>query len=321
MDGRSFLHSAHAETDMVYVQGHRGARGVLPENTLPGFAYALSLGIHSLELDVLLTRDNIIVATHNTSLHPDTTRTRSGEWVGADAFEIRNLTLEQLQSFNVGSCRSGSTYQQRFNEQRSLDFAAIPALTDVFKLLLEPQHKLAWLNIEVKSDPINPEIATPIKVIAKQLADSIKEFGLERRVSVQSFDWNLCLEMQRLAPHITTSYLTSVGPEDQYGSNNIYPNSPWMGPLANAHLESSLPEVIAKSGGKMWAPYFDNLTKADMDIARNLGLITYVWTVNDLADVDRMIDLGVYGIISDYPLEVLTHLHAQGRAASLLPQQ
>ncbi len=58
-----------------------------------------------------------------------------------------------------------------------------------------------------------------------------------------------------------------------------------------------------------------------MDIARNLGLITYVWTVNDLADVDRMIDLGVHGIISDYPLEVLTHLHAQGRAASLLPQQ
>ena len=317
----SFLHGAHSDTGMIYVQGHRGARGVLPENTLQGIEYALSLGVQSIEMDVLATRDDIIVVTHNTSLHPDTTRTMSGEWVDADTFRVRDLTLKQLQDFNVGACRSGSGYKKRFADQRNLDFAAIPALTDVFELLVQPRYDLAWLNIEVKSDPINPEKTAPIKVLVQQLIDDIRAFRLERRVAVQSFDWNVCLEMQRLAPQMTTSYLSSVGPEDQYGSNNIYPDSPWMGPLANAHLESSLPEIIAKAGGKMWAPYFGNLTKTDMGLARSLGLITYVWTVNELADIDRMTALGVHGVISDYPLKVLEYLYSQGLAASFLPQE
>ncbi len=102
----SFLHGAHSDTGMIYVQGHRGARGVLPENTLQGIEYALSLGVQSIEMDVLATRDDIIVVTHNTSLHPDTTRTMSGEWVDAHTFRVRDLTMKQLQDFNVGACRS-----------------------------------------------------------------------------------------------------------------------------------------------------------------------------------------------------------------------
>ena len=71
----------------------------------------------------------------------------------------------------------------------------------------------------------------------------------------------------------------------------------------------------------MWAPYFGNLTKTDMDLARSLGLITYVWTVNELADIDKMTALGVHGVISDYPLKVLEYLYSQGLAASFLPQE
>ncbi|MGB0447309.1 MAG: glycerophosphodiester phosphodiesterase family protein, partial [Pseudomonadales bacterium] len=105
MHSDSLLKALHTQPDMIYVQGHRGARGVLPENTLESFEYALSLGIQSLELDVLMTQDNILVATHNSALHPDTTRHLSGEWVNEDAFQIRNLTLQELQDFNVGACR------------------------------------------------------------------------------------------------------------------------------------------------------------------------------------------------------------------------
>ena len=318
MHSDSLLKAFHTQPDMIYVQGHRGARGVLPENTLESFEYALSLGIQSLELDVLMTQDNILVATHNSALHPDTTRHLSGEWVNEDAFQIRNLTLQELQDFNVGACRPESNYQRRFKDQQSLNFAAIPALTDVFQLLLLPENISAWLNIEIKSDPTKFYQTAPVALVVQQLTDAIEAFGLQKRVVVQSFDWNLCLEMQRVAPHIATSYLTSVGPEDEYGNNNIYPDSVWMGPLANAHLHSSLPEVIVNAGGKMWAPYFDNLTSEEMTMARQLGLITYAWTVNELDDVDAMIALGVDGIITDYPLMVLEHLRAQGKAAALI---
>ncbi len=318
MQSKSWLKSLHSEANMIYVQGHRGARGVMPENTLEGFEYALSLGVQSLELDVLMTQDNILVATHNNYLHPDTTRNSAGAWIQSDQLSVHNLTWQQLKDFNVGACRPTSEYQQRFNNQRSLQKAAIPALADLFQLLQRPENKSAWLNIEIKSDPINLGHTASVSLYVMRLIEVIEQFCMQQRVVVQSFDWNLCLEMQRVAPHIATSYLTSVGPEDAYGNNNIYPDSVWMGPLANAHLQSSLPEVIANAGGKMWAPYFDNLTSEEMTIARQLGLITYAWTVNELDDVDAMIAIGVDGIITDYPLIVLEHLRAQGKAAALI---
>lgn len=313
-----FLDALRSRPGVIHVQGHRGARGDLPENTLPGFEYALNAGAKSLELDVLVSLDGVIVTTHNAALHPDSTRNSAGEWISTDEpFWVRDLTLAQLQSFNIGRIQAGSAYQKRFHQQRSLNSGTIPTLLEVFNLLNRPEYLPAWLNIEVKSDPLNPGNTAPLPDLMQQLWGEIRASGMERRISVQSFDWNVCFEIQRVAPRIATSYLSSVGPGGKDTGNNIYPDSPWMGPFASAFPDRSLPEIISEAGGKIWTPYFDNLSKRDVDFARDLGLITYAWTVNETADFDRMIDLGVDGFITDYPAHACEHLRSRGLAPSL----
>jgi len=319
MSDWSFLNAVRSRPGIIHVQGHRGARGELPENTLEGFESALSAGIQALELDLFVTSDGEIVVTHNPTLHRDTTRNASGEWISNDDLRVRELTLAELQSFDVGQSRYGSEYQKRFNEQRALDCAVIPTLMDFFNLMNRPEYLAVWLNIEVKSDPLNPSKTAPISELVQQLWASIREFGMERRVSVQSFDWNVCLEFQRAAPNIATSYLSRVGPMGENTGNNIYSGSQWMGPFANALSDSSLPEVILDAGGKIWAPYFGDLTKEDVDLARDIGLITFAWTVNEIADFDRMIGMGIDGIITDYPARACKHLFSSGLAPSLQP--
>lgn len=306
-----FLDALRRHPGIIHVQGHRGARGALPENTLQGFEYALATGIQSLELDVLVTRDDQIVVTHNPRLHPDTTRDHNGQWITTQEARIRQLSLSELQKFDVGSGRPGSAYLQRFNRQRALGRAIVPTLLDVFDLANRPAHKSVWLNIEVKSNPFRPEETAAVPDLVEQLCGSIRKYGLERRASVQSFDWNVCIETQIVAPEIATSYLTSVGPAGKDTGNNIYPGSPWMGSAAHASSEKPLPALIKETGGKIWAAYFGNLTKEDVEIARDLGLITYAWTVNDVAGFDRMIELGVDGIITDCPAEACAHLRSR----------
>lgn len=314
----SFLDAVRSRPGIIHIQGHRGARGELPENTLEGFKSALSTGAQALELDILVTRDGHIVVTHNQTLHTDTTRNAAGDWITADTLNVRELTLKELQSFDIGRSRNGSDYQKRFNTQRTLESAVIPTLQNVFDLMNRPENLAVWLSIEVKSDPLNPGKTAPIPELVQQLWASIFNSGMERRVSVQSFDWNVCLEFQQAAPSIATSYLTSVGPVGENTGNNIYPGSPWMGPFANALSDSSLPEVILEVGGKIWAPYFGNLTKKDVDVARDIGLITVAWTVNEISDFDRMIGLGVDCIITDYPLRACKHLRSSGLAPSAI---
>ncbi len=314
-----FLDAVRSRPGIIHVQGHRGARGDLPENTLEGFRSALSTGIQSLELDIFVTSDGEIVITHNPTLHLDTTRNAAGNWITADNIKVRDLTLTELQSFNVGQSRNGSGHQKRFSQQRALECAVIPTLVDFFTLMNHPEYLSVWLNIEVKSNPLNAGETAPIPELVQQLWAGIRNAGMERRVSVQSFDWNVCLEFQRAAPNIATSYLSRVGPLDQNAGNTIYPGSPWMGPFANALRDRSLPELILEAGGKIWAPHFSNLTKKDVDVAREIGLVTFAWTVNEIADFDRMIGLGVDSIITDYPARACEHLRSSGLAPYLLP--
>ncbi len=213
--------------DVVHIQGHRGARDKFPENSLQGFEYALAAGVQILELDILFMRDDQIVVTHNPTLHPDTTRNEAGEWIDAQGnIMIRDLDLKELQKYDVGRIRAGSSTLERFQEQRGLDNVAIPTLKDIFELLSQNENELVWLNIEVKSDPLEPEKTAPLRQLVEQLYTQICFFNMERRVSIQSFDWNAFLKFQKGAPEIATSYLSSIGSAERSAGNNIYPGSP-----------------------------------------------------------------------------------------------
>ena len=115
----------------VELQGHRGARGLLPENTLPSFARALEIGVDTLELDVGVTRDGVVVIHHDRRLNPDIARGPDGQWVSAPTPTIFSLLYEELQRYDVGRIRPGSEYARRFPHQTPIDGTRIPRLAQL----------------------------------------------------------------------------------------------------------------------------------------------------------------------------------------------
>jgi len=266
----------------IDLQGHRGARGLLPENTLPGFERAIALGVTTVELDVGVTRDGVVVVHHDRTLNPDLARGPDGEWVKAPAPAIFSLTFEQLKSYDVGRLRPGSEYLSRFKDQEPVDGARIPKLEDVLKL----DAKVRF-NIETKISPEAPQETLAPEPFARALIAEVRKAGVEKRTTIQSFDFRTLKVVEREAPEIATAYLTS----------KRYPD----------------PALVAEAGARIWSPDFSVLTEEVVKKARTLGLRIIPWTVNEPGDIARVLDMGVDGIISDYPDRVLAELKRRGR--------
>lgn len=282
------------------LQGHRGARGLLPENTLPAFARALELGMTTLELDCAITRDGVIVVSHDSSLNPDITRGPDGEWLANEGPVIWHLTYDELKRYDVGRIRPGSAYALRFPRQQPVDGARIPKLAEVFALAQNAGRGPVRFNIETKLSPLAPERTPAPDDFARRLIAEIRAHGMASRVTIQSFDWRTLQVVQREAPEIPTVYLTA----QQDFMDNIRAKeaaSPWTAGLHISRFGGSIPRMVKAAGGAVWSPYYREVTRENLAEAHALGLKVVVWTVNREADIRRMIELGVDGIISDYP--------------------
>lgn len=282
------------------LQGHRGARGLLPENTLQAFARALSIGVSTLELDCGITRDGVLVISHDPHLNPDITRGPDGKWLEQDDATIVSLTYEELQRYDVGRIRPGSPYAARFPRQQSVDGARIPRLADLFALVKKSTNTSVRFNIETKISPLHPERTPSPEIFARSLVDLIFKEKMQGRTSVQSFDWRTLRIVQSAAPEIPTVYLSAQQP----WMDNIQAaakSSPWNAGLHVSAFGGSVPRMVKAAGGAVWSPYYGEATPGNVREARGLGLKVVVWTVNAEADMRRMMDLGVDGIISDFP--------------------
>ncbi len=298
------------------LQGHRGARGLLPENTLPAFAQALSIGVTTLELDAAITSDGVIVASHDPVLNPDITRGPDGRWLSRGDIAIQDLTAAGLQRYDVGRIRPLSAYARRFPQQQAVDGTRIPRLSEVFALARRSGNDRVRFNIETKISPEQPQRTLPPQAFARALVALVREEKLESRVTIQSFDWRTLQVVQREAPQIETAYLTV----QQSWQDNIRAHaasSPWTAGMHVSRFGGSVPQLVKAAGGAVWSPYFGDLARAGVEEAHRLGLKVVVWTVNDPGDIARMIDYGVDGIISDYPDRLREIAAARGLA---LPQ-
>jgi len=282
------------------LQGHRGARGLLPENTLPAFARALGIGVTTLELDTALTRDGVVVVIHDAALNPEIARDPGGNWIARSDLAIHALTWRQLQAYDVGRIRPHTAYARRFSAQQAVDGARIPRLADVFELARRAGNSTVRFNIETKISPEQPKLTAPPEDFARALIRLIRSENLEPRVTIQSFDWRTLQLVQREAPAIDTVYLSAQQPWlDTIRAGDA--SSPWTAGFLVRDHGGSVPKMVKAAGGAAWSPHFGDLTLAQLREARQLGLKVVVWTVNDEADIARMIDWGVDGIISDYP--------------------
>lgn len=272
----------------------------MPENTLPAFAHALSLGVTTLELDCAITKDGVVVVSHDSVLNPDVTRGPDGKWLEQAGPAIWDLTVDELARFDVGRLKPGSAYAKRFPRQNAVDGTRIPRLADLFALVREAGNETVRFNIETKISPRTPSATTTPEDFAHRLIAVVREEGMAQRVAIQSFDWRTLQVVQKEAPEIPTVYLSA----QQSAMDNILasqPESPWTAGLHVRNFGGSIPGMVKAAGGAVWSPYYGEVTRENIEAARSLGLKVVVWTVNSEADMRRMLELGVDGIISDYP--------------------
>ncbi len=286
------------------IQGHRGARGLLPENTLPAFARALSIGVTTLELDCAITRDGVVVVSHDSTLNPEITRgagnATEGRWITHSDRAISQFTFDELLQFDVGRIDPASDYAQRFAHQQAVDGTRMPKLEEVFALARRAGNKTVRFNIETKISPLHPERTVAPDAFAKSLIDVIRRCQVQDRAVVQSFDWRTLAVVQREAAEIQTVYLTA----QQTFMDNILAHetsSPWNAGRHVSQFNGSVPRMVKAAGGAIWSPCSHDVDAACVADAHVLGLAVVVWTVNTEADMRRMIALGVDGLISDYP--------------------
>lgn len=293
------------------LQGHRGARGLAPENTLAGFERALRIGVTTLELDVGISADGVPVVSHEPRLDPALTRDASGRWLKGPGPTIRSLTVERLQAYDVGRVDPASRYARRFPTQKPSDGERIPTLAAVFRRVVELGADRVRFNIETKLDPRSPADTVDPETFVDVLLATIRAAGMTDRVTVQSFDWRTLRLVQQREPRIPTSYLTErTGDFDNVG------DAAWTAGLRLSD-HGSVPRLVKAAGGTVWSPRFGDLSAADVDQAHALGLRVVPWTVNDPADMARLIDWGVDGLITDYP----DRLHALMRKRGMpVPQ-
>lgn len=278
------------------LQGHRGARGLAPENTLPAFAAALSLGVSTLELDVGVTRDGVVAVCHDRRLNPDFTRDARGKWISRPGPTVRSLSFAEIQGYDVGRIDPSNEYAKRYPEQKPVDGTRMPRLADVFALVAKAGNTSVRFNIETKISPLAPEETVDPEAFARALIDVIRAAGMEERVTVQSFDWRTLKAAQRIAPKIATSCLTV----QQSWLNNLGDASPWVAGFQMKE-HGSVPRMVKAAGCGTWSPFFGEIDKAKVDEARALGLRVIPWTMNEPAQMRQVIDLGVDGLITDRP--------------------
>src|SRR5215813_1921965 len=222
------------------LQGHRGARGLAPENTLPAFATALSIGVTTLELDVGMTKDGVLVVHHDEWLNPDITR-RDGSFLASRGPALHSLTLDEVKRYDVGRIKPGTAYAARFPEQRPIDGTRIPTLEELFALVRRADADHIRFNIETKITPTSGADVPEPEIFAAAVARAITEAGLTRRASVQSFDWRTLVVLRRIAPEIERVCLTDEQPGDDTIERGKPGPSPWTAGLDVDDFSGSTP--------------------------------------------------------------------------------
>lgn len=175
------------------LEAHRGGRALLPENTLPAFANALSMGVDTLELDVGVTADGEVVVSHERGLNPDLARDASGAYVAPPGPPFVKLPFAEVRTYDVGEIRPDSPYAKQFPDQRAVPGTRIPTLSELFALVRKSGNTRVRFNIETKIDPNHPDETLDPQSFATKLLGLIEAEKFSDRVMIQSFDWRTLL--------------------------------------------------------------------------------------------------------------------------------
>jgi glycerophosphoryl diester phosphodiesterase len=278
------------------VQGHRGARGLFPENTLEGIAATIALGVDAIELDVAVTADGVAVLFHDVALNPDIVRDAAG-WIAPPGALIRHLTAAELAGYDVGRLRPGSRTAARFAEQAAMDGARIPTLAAVLALTARAGVRA---DIELKTVPHAPEATVSPETMTEIVLATADAAGAAGLIDLRAFDWRIQRHARAIRPDVPLTWLT----------NRAATEAPLL--WWDRALDGSAARTVAAAGGGTWAPEFRDLSREDVAEAHALGLRVAPWTVNAAADIARCLEWGADGVCTDRPDVARAVLQAAG---------
>jgi glycerophosphoryl diester phosphodiesterase len=292
------------------LQGHRGARGLCPENTLVAFAKALSLGVATLELDAAVTKDGVVVVSHDPHVNPDLARGPDGKWIPSPGPAIFSLTAAEVKRYDVGRLRPGSSYAASFPDQVPVDGTRFATLREVFALAKKAGNENVRFNVETKIRPDRPDDTVGPEAFAEAIVTVARAAGVTSRTTIQSFDWRTLQHVQKTWPDMVTVYLTE--PSSVAAAPGSKGVSPWLAGFDPAAHGGSIPRTVAAAGGRVWSPNQGQVTRESLAEAHGLGLKVIPWTVNRPEDMAALIDLGVDGLITDRPDVARTVIASKG---------
>jgi glycerophosphoryl diester phosphodiesterase len=303
---------ATAEPRGFDLQGHRGARGLHPESSLEGFREALAIGVTTLEMDVGTTKDGVVVVHHDERLHPEIARGPDGQWLEPPTPALVELSWEELAAHDIGRLQAGSAYAKRFPDQQGRDGLRVPRFSEVLGEAEKQSGGRIHYNVETKLSPDAPERTIgPVK-LADALVKRLTEAGVEKRSTVQSFDWRSLRHVQKTTPELPTACLTSQYEDDDTVQVGQQGASPWTAGLDVDDFGGSVPRLVKAAGCDIWSPDFHHLDAKRLAESHELGLKVIPWTVNKPADIEAVLSLGVDGMISDRPDRVRKAMATRG---------
>jgi glycerophosphoryl diester phosphodiesterase len=263
----------------VAVHGHRGARAVLPENSIPAFEYAVKIGADVLEMDLAVTKDDVVVVSHDPEMNPKYCAGPEGS-----PRIIREMTLAQLKQWDCGAKAN-----PEFPKQKAIPATRVPTLDEVFEAT---KNAPVEYNIETKIFPDKPALTPSPEKFAALVLAVVRKHGLEQRTILQSFDPRTLVAMARLEPRIRRSLLTPTGPMDA--------------------MKNWVEACRAAANATIISPHHLTVTRDRIREAHAAGLQVIPWTANESGQWQRLVDAGADAIITDDPAALLDWLKAKG---------
>ena len=291
------------------LQSHRGGRGEWTEESLAAFSRSLEVGVSTLELDTHLTQDDQVVVWHDDIMTASKCADTIPAFAGDSAFpyaddRVRDLTLAQIRTMDCG-------YQQLpgFAEQANTPGNRIATLSDVFDLVQTYDARKVNLNIETKVEVAGPDGTDEMAALTRTVVGEVQASGLADRSILQSFDWASLNLTREIAPDLTVGALSSGDAWLGVDQPGVSPN---LGGIDIDSYDGSLARAAQAQGYDLISPDFASVTPAMIAEAHAAGLPVIPWTVNEPADIVAMLDLGVDGLITDYPTRLRAILGERG---------
>lgn len=325
----------------IQVYAHRGVRAFAPENTMPAYRAGLRIGTDWVDMDIVMTKDGEVLVTHDPILNPDIVRDENGKFLAESQealrkypperiaeymrkYAVKNLTLSEVKRFDVGRLNPDSAYAKLFPDQLPVDGTGMPTLREVIRYANKTTHNKIGFQIEMKTNPGDPEYSADPEVFARALYAILKSEKIIARAEIQAFDFSCLYALNRLDKEVKTAFLTSRDNE-KGGRADFLSDDPkvagrWTGGKLVRDFGGSIPKMVKAMGGYAWEPEDAALTQESLAEARRLGLKVVVWTwperlgtAFDPKLTARMIEWGVDGIITDDPGRLNSMLAARNR--------